>query len=184
MRFTWQIRLSFWFCMRIRQWIYLSFLKWWCSLHPCYPSSSSHLSPLGARCIANERLMNHALVCCRKEAKGPAPGLMSSPCFPIFHLSPSILPFVVPEQALSISISIRFQFALLFVQSTFFLQCMPSYLCTVIPGCLYLWLMLPWTHVRSSLEGVSLTPDWFLSKTQWESRDIAQTPLLIAVCVR
>lgn len=85
---------GFWLCMRRSRRMHLSSAGWRCSLHPCCPSSSWHLSPLGPRCIANEGLVNHTPVCCVMEAGGPAPWLIPSPLspsFPSVSIPPSFL---------------------------------------------------------------------------------------------
>lgn len=139
------ITQSFWFRMRTSQGMYLSFAGWRCSLHPCCPSSSWHLSPLEPRCIPNEGLVNHTPVCCGKEAGGSAPWLIPSPLFPSFP-SVSIPPSFCSAwtNALRFNIHQTSACPLISPVSLSFLRCTSPP--ARFPGRLYLWLRPPRAH--------------------------------------
>ena len=129
-------------------------------------------SPLVHRCIANERLVNPTPVCCTEKAGGPTPWRMPSlPVFFFYTSFPSVSTspfFCSPEESFSVSISIR-QFALSFLHFALLLNHTFLQLCPVVLGCLAEAALSTWkrhTSEKSSLEGVSLTPDWFLSMAQ------------------
>lgn len=82
-----------------------------CSLQPRCPSSARRLSPRGPRCIANDGLLNHTTW----ETN------TFNPVSVFFHLSSSLLPFVLPEQTLCVSISIKLQLTRSLLRSAPFL---------------------------------------------------------------
>ena len=165
--------------------MHLSFAGWRCSLHPCCPSSSWHLPPLGPRCIANEGLVNHTPVCCVMEAGGPAPWLIPSPLspsFPSVSIPPSFLfclnkpsPFPYPSD---------FKPALSFLQSALSLLhaalCFPG-VCTSGSGCpermaeAYLWEEL--------VRRCELNP-WLISEHDTVSEPRCSTNTSSEDCVR
>lgn len=128
---------------------------------------------------------NHTSVSCGKETRGPTPWRMPSSLFSIclrlsfrlfclnkplrFHFHQTACPLISPACSLSSSHI--------------------SQLRSVVLERLYLGLTLPWAHgwdetsEKRSLEGASLTPDWFLSTARWGSAELKHKHFFRWLCV-